>query len=326
MQRRHQLAAPCESHEVTENHHYDDDVIEAIDGEYDIDIGIDTIQANINNQHPPGSRMPFGCWKSLPQETQAIWDTIPDKDKATILGSGKGNTGSYSRGTRPTRAQSNRMSDAERLAAYLHELGIEEVPPETPANEVPIEDIPPDTDDPGTTLLANATKRTWSKPKGSDLPPSDIRKVLSSIKHHDSSTQESVPEITINGKTYRIVNTTTTYNVSAARHRSEHALLVDRGVNGGVAGEDVRVLIFKSMRSVDIQGLDNHQVTNIPIVTAGGVVKSQRGNVIAILHQYAYIGHGRTIHSSGQLEWYQNDINDRSIKVQGGLQRITTLD
>jgi hypothetical protein len=29
--------------------------------------------------------------------------------------------------------------------------------------------------------------------------------------------------------------------------------------------------------------------------------------------------------SSGQLEWYQNDVNDRSIKVQGGLQRITTL-
>jgi hypothetical protein len=52
------------SHEVTED--YDDAVIaEAIDGEYDIDIGIDTIQANITNQHPAGSRIPFGRWKSL---------------------------------------------------------------------------------------------------------------------------------------------------------------------------------------------------------------------------------------------------------------------
>jgi hypothetical protein len=72
---------------------------------------------------------------------------------------------------------------------------------------------------------------------------------------------------------------------------------VDRGANGGVAGEDVRG-IFKTLRSVDIQGLDNHQVSNIPIVTAGGVIKSQCGDVIAIMHQHAYIGRGRTIHSS----------------------------
>jgi hypothetical protein len=100
---------------------------------------------------------------------------------------------------------------------------------------------------------------------------------------------------------------------------------VDRGANGGVAGEDVCVS-FKTLRSVDIQGLDNHQVSNIPIVTAGVVIKSQRGDVIAIMHKYAYIGHGLTIHSSAQLEWYQNDVNNCSVKVPGGLQRITTLE
>ena len=67
--------------------------------------------------------------------------------------------------------------------------------------------------------------------------------------------------------------------------------LVDRGANGGIAGDDVRV-ILKTLRNVDIQGIDNHQIQNIPIVTAGGVVKSQRGPVIAILHQYAYVGRG----------------------------------
>jgi hypothetical protein len=44
------------------------------------------------------------------------------------------------------------------------------------------------------------------------------------------------------------------------------------------------------------------------------------------MHQYTYIGRGCTIHSSAQLEWYQNDVNDRSVKVLGRLQRITTLD
>jgi hypothetical protein len=103
-----------------------------------------------------------------------------------------------------------------------------------------------------------------------------------------------------------------TYQIFTAVHHSKHASLVDCGANVGVAGEDVRV-IFKTLCSVNIQGLDNHQVSNIPIITAGGVVKSQRGDVIAIMHQYAYIGRGCTIHSSAQLEWYQKDVNDRSL-------------
>ena len=65
---------------------------------------------------------------------------------------------------------------------------------------------------------------------------------------------------------------------------------------------------------------------NIPIGTVGGVVKSQRGEVIAIMHQYAIVERGRSIHSSGQLEYYKNDVNDKSIEVEGGLQRIKTID
>jgi len=78
--------------------------------------------------------------------------------------------------------------------------------------------------------------------------------------------------------------------------------LVDRGANGGIAGDDVRI-IEKSDWTVDVRGIDNHQIVDIPIVTAGGVVKTQHGPAIVILHQYAYTGQGKTIHSSAQLEW-----------------------
>jgi len=77
---------------------------------------------------------------------------------------------------------------------------------------------------------------------------------------------------------------------------------------------------------VDVRGIDNHQIVDIPIVTAGGVVKTQHEPAIVILHQYAYTGQGRTIHSSAQLEWYKNDVNDKSMKVAGGLQCILTND
>jgi hypothetical protein len=64
--------------------------------------------------------------------------------------------------------------------------------------------------------------------------------------------------------------------------------LVDRGANGGVAGNDVRVL-FKTNCTVDIRGIDNHQLTDVPIGTVGGVVTTQKGPVIAIMHQYDYL-------------------------------------
>jgi hypothetical protein len=90
------------------------------------------------------------------------------------------------------------------------------------------------------------------------------------------------------------------------------------------AGDDVRV-VNRTGRQVDVQGIDNHQIVDIPIVTAGAVVKSQCGEVIIVMHQYTYTGKGKTIHSSGQLEWYKQEVDDKSIKV-GGKQHIKTLD
>ena len=52
---------------------------------------------------------------------------------------------------------------------------------------------------------------------------------------------------------------------------------------------------------------------------------TQKGEVIAIMHQYAYVGKGKTIHSCGQMEAHKQIVHDKSIKV-GGKQCIETLD
>jgi hypothetical protein len=67
-------------------------------------------------------------------------------------------------------------------------------------------------------------------------------------------------------------------------------------------------------------------IKDVPIGTVGAVANTQHGEVIAIMHQYAYTGKGGTIHSSGQLKWCGNDVKDRSIKIDGGRQRLTTPD
>ena len=86
-----------------------------------------------------------------------------------------------------------------------------------------------------------------------------------------------------------------------AHDASYDVFLVDIGANGGIAGSDVRV-IEKLYRNVGVQGIDNHKMNNIPIVTTGGVTRTQRGEVILILNQYVYVSKITSINSSPQTE------------------------
>ena len=106
-------------------------------------------------------------------------------------------------------------------------------------------------------------------------------------------------ELIVNGKRYRHINMANT-SYCHSHSRINKGALVDRGANGDICGDDVRI-ITKSNRIVDIQGIDNHKVVDIPIVSAGSGVRTQRGLAIIIMYQYAYIGHGKTIHSSGLM-------------------------
>ena len=117
----------------------------------------------------------------------------------------------------------------------------------------------------------------------------------------------------------------TPYTVSKHRSASSRGSLVDRGANDGIAGSDLRI-IAKTDRQVDINGIDDHQLTNLPIVTAGGVTSTQQGGVIVVLHQYAYMPFGKTIHSSLQLESFKSIVDDHSVKAGNGTQTIKTME
>ena len=100
--------------------------------------------------------------------------------------------------------------------------------------------------------------------------------------------------------------------------------LVDRGANGGLAGSDIRV-IHKSHRKINIQGIDNHEVCGLDVVTAATLLNTSQGKVIDIFNEYVYLGKGSSIHASSQLEWIKTNVDEKSVKV-GGTQLITTLD
>jgi hypothetical protein len=174
-------------------------------------------------------------------------------------------------------------------------------------------------------LIASVMKQAasqhheWSQLKAQDIPAADLCKMLSQHQRPDK------PSVMINGVEYIAKLNDVMYQVSNHKQTMLPLALNDHGTNGGVAGSDT-CLIDQSLHSVHIQGIDDHMIKDIPIGTVGAVINTQRGEVIAIMHQYVYTGKGGTIHSSGQLKWCGNDVNDRSIKIEGGTQRLTTPD
>ena len=100
--------------------------------------------------------------------------------------------------------------------------------------------------------------------------------------------------------------------------------MVDRGVNGGLAGSDVRILSTSS-RKCTVIGIDSHELQGLDVVQCAALVETNHGIVNLIMIEYACYGKGHAINSSGQIEWFKNSVDDRSVPV-GGKQRICTID
>ena len=121
----------------------------------------------------------------------------------------------------------------------------------------------------------------------------------------------------------RIINHHFTYHVAQAL-QAKHGSLVDRGANGGLAETDVRIL-SRSSRKCIITAIDSHELQGLDVVQCAALVETNHGIVNLIMNEYACYGNGHTIHSSGQIEWFKNSVDDRSVQV-GGNQRICTID
>ena len=74
-----------------------------------------------------------------------------------------------------------------------------------------------------------------------------------------------------------------------------------------------------------VQYINNHEITSIPLETVGSVTLTTSGEIILIIHQHVCHGKNKIIHSSHQIEHYDNKVNGRCIKVGGG-QHTTTSD
>ena len=155
-----------------------------------------------------------------------------------------------------------------------------------------------------------------------ETTPSDPLLAMVHQSIHTSNDDASDITKVLSAKRSRQIQVCKHYIFQHANHTNNQ--LVERGANGGLAGSDMRV-IYKTHRKINISGIDNHEVNGLDVVTAATLLNTSLGKVIGIFNEYAHLGKGSSIHSSGQLEWFKTHVDEKSIKV-GGTQLITTLE
>ena len=157
-------------------------------------------------------------------------------------------------------------------------------------------------------------------------PMDDLLDFINSQNHSDDQLDQvlqTYQTYTESQSPTRQVNAHITYHVAQAS-QAMHQSFVDRGANGGLAGSDVRVF-NTSHRQCTVIGINNHEIPGLDIVKCAALVNTNYGIVNLIMNEYAYYGKGQTIHSSGQIEWHTNTVDDKSVQV-GGQQGIITTD
>ena len=251
---------------------------------------------------PEEEPSPYSVYQSsfhpkLPQKAYLppkIWDTLSENTKQKIIEHNKkiklNNPTSYNSGnkTKPNPI----MGKPNPVPQKVHQHSKDDAQEELPSDN-------------STQTLVNKCLAE------SGIDPTDIQNVMSvshakrNISSHDSSRKIHIHQ--------RYVFT----RVNQSNHH-----LIDRGADGGLAGADMRV-IHMTPRKINIVGIDDHELTGLNAVTAAALLDTQKGPIIGIFHEYAHLGKGKSIHASGQLEWFNCQVDDRS-KIVGGAQRIET--
>jgi hypothetical protein len=170
----------------------------------------------------------------------------------------------------------------------------------------------------------------------------DVWQVLASKQTPDKQKKRQVNEgasapstVTIDDTTYYLHNGETInfqghqYSAHLAKfhYLGQHDIadmeqaLVDRGANGVICGNDMKVL-EGSERFVNVVGLAGHKVRQLQIVTAQTLITTHKGDDIATFHQMALLGTEKSILSCLQMEEYGADVNDCSRLLPGGKQLI----
>ena len=296
--------------------------------EYDIDSSVTTILANASQRLPkqptgfmgnPAARLSDEVFKALSNEGKQHWRKIPVADKLAILGKSSSSAPPGTSAVTPFRK------------VNLHEISAADYLAITASQD----DSSKESDAPQKKVDVNETQLIEYKPAGKAIAPKKYAISAAELRANVSAsdprsilkkeTKDNSHQVIINGEPYvpKKYSMNLHYRVSLHEQTDGTQPLMDRGSNGGVAGSDVRKLYSHPHKRVTIEGIDRHQIKDVPLGTFGGVVSTSAGLAILVLPFYAEMGRGPTILCPAQMEYYGHKVDDKSRLVKG-TQCITT--
>ena len=85
-------------------------------------------------------------------------------------------------------------------------------------------------------------------------------------------------------------------------------------------------MLNTSPRQCTVIGINNHEIPGLAIVQCAVLVNTSHGIVNLITNEYAYYGKRHSIHSSGQIEWHTNTVDDKSAKLEDNKELLPLMD
>ena len=256
----------------------------------------------INNTNIQSEKSPTSSKISLPRD---VWFKLSEEDRQIIVDFNKSVQDSP---TTPRKVQT-------------HSLDIDPEPDPDP-DATNIDDTHQDApeQDPFDTSSDPVTQFVHQAIASTDInhPASDLSNILS------TSTTKSSPKVKFKSSADHKQKVHMSRYLFSRKSTFSGNQLIDRGANGGLAGSDMRILA-KTGRHITIVGIDNHELTGLPVVTCAAKFDTSDGPIIGIFNEYAHYGKGLSIHAPAQFEHFGLSVDERSVKVDGK-QRITTLD
>eukprot|EP00536_Pseudo-nitzschia_multiseries_P006128 jgi/Psemu1/14525/gm1.14525_g len=286
----------------------------------------------------PTTRLPTAIWKTLSRQGMKGWLNIPVEDKQNLVACLRSEL-------LPDRQPDPNATKPITRKAYTHDHSVTFLDDETSKIDDPnatLEDLHPAVENDCRGVFhkslgiykSQTSSVNNQKPLKSSVSPAHPTRFLS--ENPDICYKKDGNTLVPVGKSSFSVNfhkwyqpkdnqvSVYTYCAHKTSVSTPGFAMVDRGANGCIIGNDV-CLISKDIppRYVNNTGINNHQVQNIPIATCGAYSVSNRGPIILIFNECAYLGRHPSILSSGQMESYFAKVDDTSIKA-GSEQVITT--
>ena len=255
-------------------------------------------QANQTNQH--GSSPAFQRVQKLPDFIPtAKWNSMSKSEQLAIQKKRKAQRRANKTGTLPTPS----------------------VPPvpntvPVPAPSVPVPPAaPPSSSSTVSTMAPSVSGATTQINSTQTTSQANAQRLL-------ALTDSQPQSIVLNGRTY---TANVTYRVHRSVATNTHSLsLIDRGANGGLSGGDVWVLSQSTSDFVDVKGIADAEVKNLPLSSVAGVLQSDKGPIVGVFNQYAHYGEGISIHSPVQFEHFGLQVDDKCSALSPTSQTITT--